>query len=354
MALFSRRDNNPSTTDRDEADDAVLAAEPTSDAPVDASAPDPETGTAAPGAEEVVPQVNISVSTFGKAASSPAPATPPGARRTARGPAQAPEQTESVPGLPDNVLVRQALAALPEQLQPADVVALMRQLLQGHLFVRVRGDARAQLAEGKDLTMAVSAIGDDRYLLAFTGGDALQASVSSDGDTQTSAMGQPALAILRNVVAGPYAGVIIDHASPGRRAILPKALVEKALSDADPAATIKNLLVQPRTDEIAAKIAAALATTRVWVAAGKVAGDGDRLGVSEVRGTDGSRHLEVFTHPLEVAVLGRSDRAVPLTPEQLAKALAADEGLTGVVVDPAGPWIQLDRAQLAPVIALSA
>lgn len=351
MALFSRRDKNPQAPDPDEVDDAARASEP---GDADTIAPVSEAGVDATTPEEVVPQVNISVSTFGKAAAAPAPATPPGARRTTRGPAEAPAQTESVPGLPDNVVVREALAALPEQLEPADVVALMRQLLQGHLFVRVRGDARALLAEGKDLTMAVSAIGDDRYLLAFTGGDALQASVGSDGDTQTSAMGQPALAILRNVVAGPYAGLIIDHASPGRRAILPKALVEKALADADPAATIKNLLVQPRTDQIAAKIAAALATTRVWVAAGKVAGDENRLGVSEVRGTDGSRHLEVFTHPLEVAVLGRSDRAVPLTPEQLAKALAADEGLTGVVVDPAGPWIQLDRAQLAPVIALSA
>ena len=204
MALFSRRDKNPSTPDRNEADDAVRAAEPTADA--DSAVPAPEAGSDAAPAEEIVPQVNISVSTFGKAAPAPAPATPPGTRRTARGPAEAPEQTESVPGLPDNVVVREALAALPEQLQPADVVALMRQLLQGHLFVRVRGDARALLAEGKDLTMAVSAMGEDRYLLAFTGGDALQASVSSDGDTQTSAMGQPALAIPRTVPPRRCAG----------------------------------------------------------------------------------------------------------------------------------------------------
>lgn len=340
MALFSRRDKKSSTPDGDEA--ANITPE---EAPDVAAEPEP-----------AVPQVNISVSTFGKPAPKPAPAASapqPGVRRVLRGPAEAPERTETVPGLPDNVLVRTALAGLPEQPVPADIVAVMRQLLQGHLFVRVRGDARAQLAEGKDLTMAVSAIGDDRYLLAFTGGEALQASVATDGDAQTSAMGQPAASILRNVIAGPYAGLILDHATPGRRAILPRALVEKALSDADPACRIKNLLAEPRTEETPLKVAEALTTTRVWVAAGAVPGDDKRLGVSEVRGADGARHLEVFTHPLEVAVLGRGDRAVPLSPEQLAKALAADAALSGIVIDPAGPWIQLSREQLAPVIALS-
>ncbi|MCR2785086.1 MULTISPECIES: SseB family protein [unclassified Microbacterium] len=338
MALFSRRDKKTSTPEGDEATDVA----PESETP---AAPEPD-----------VPQVNISVSTFGKPAPRPAaaPTAQPGVRRVLRGPAEAPERTETVPGLPDNVLVRDALAALPEEPGAADIVAIMRQLLQGHLFVRVRGDARAQLAEGKDLTMAVSAVGDDRYLLAFTGGEALQASVSSDGDAQTSAMGQPAPAILRNVVAGPYAGIILDHASPGRRIILPRALVEKALAEVDPASTIKNLLAAPRTDQTAVQIAEALTTTRMWVAAGSVPGEDKRLGVSEVRGTDGARHLEVFTHPLEVAVLGRGDRAVPLTPEQLAKAIAADEGLSGVVIDPAGPWIQLERAQLESLLALAA
>ena len=341
MALFSRRDKK--TTPSDEVETPEVAPE------AQAPAAEVEAGD--------VPQVNISMSTFGKPAPAlrPAPApVPDGAQRVQRGPAEAPARTESVPGLPDNVLVRQALTALPEQPEPSDIMTLMRQLLQGHLFVRVRGDARAQIAEGKQLTMAVSAVGDDRYLLAFTGGDALQASVAADGDKETSAMGQPVAAILRNVVDGPYAGFILDHATPGRRAILPKALVEKALQDADPEFTLKNLLAGERTDETPAAVGAALATTRVWVAAGAVPGDEKRMGVSEVRGANGSRHLEVFSHPLEVAVLGRNDRAVPLTPQQLSKALAADAGLTGVVVDPAGPWIMLDRSALAPVIALTA
>ncbi|MCR2814061.1 SseB family protein [Microbacterium sp. zg.Y1090] len=340
MALFSRRDKNPAT-------DGDAPAAPAASAQAATSEPD----AAAP--VEAVPQVNISMSTFGKAARPAPEPLPEGARRTLRGPAEAPARTETVPGLPDNMLVRAAVAAMPEQPQPVDIIALLRQLLQGHLYVRVRGDAKAQLAEGKELTMAVSALGDDRYLLAFTGGDALQDSVSSDGDAQTSAMGQPSGAVLRNVVSGPYAGIIIDHASPGRRAVLPKALIEKALSDADPAFTLKNLLAAERTEATAAAVGEALARTRVWVAAGEVPGAEKRMGVSEVRAADGSRRLEVFSHPLEVAVLGRNDRAVPLSPEQLGKAIAADEGLTGVVVDPGGPWIMLDRPALAPVIALA-
>jgi hypothetical protein len=33
--------------------------------------------------------------------------------------------------------------------------------------------------------------------------------------------------------------------------------------------------------------------------------------------------------------------------------VASEPSLTGIVVDPAGPWIELDRDDLAPVLALA-
>ena len=69
--------------------------------------------------------------------------------------AEAPAATETVPGLRDNVLLREALAALPATPDAADLLDVARQLLQGHLFLRVKGDARALLAEGKDLPLGV-------------------------------------------------------------------------------------------------------------------------------------------------------------------------------------------------------
>jgi hypothetical protein len=43
-----------------------------------------------------------------------------------------------------------------------------------------------------------------------------------------------------------------------------------------------------------------------------------------------------------------------MTAAQLAGALRVDEGIDGVIVDPGGPWIRLSRADLAPLLALSA
>jgi hypothetical protein len=341
MALFSRRGKNSPASDPDVTSEAAEVIESET---VDGSA----------AVEEAVPQVGISVSTYGQPRPAAPPVVPAGATRMKRGPAEAPAPTQSLPGLPDNTLVRAALESFPEKPQPADFIGLMRQLMQGNLYVRVRGDARAQLAEGTPITMAVSAIGDDRYLLAFTGGDALRASVQSDGDAQTSALGQPVQAVLRNVVSGPYAGMILDHATEGKRAILPRALVEKALDEADPALTIKNLLAAPRTPETASAVAAALAGARLWVAANQVSPDDDRVGVAEARRADGTRLLEIFTHPLEIATLGRNDRALPLTAEQLGRSLASDAGLAGVLIDPAGPWIELDRDALAPLLTAAA
>ena len=65
----------------------------------------------------------------------------------------------------------------------------------GHLFLRVKGDARALLSEGKDLPLGVAAVGGKQFVLAYSSGAALQASVRADGETDTSAMGQPVLAV---------------------------------------------------------------------------------------------------------------------------------------------------------------
>ena len=75
--------------------------------------------------------------------------------------------------------------------------------------------------------------------------------------------------------------------------------------------------------------------------------------VRAVAPQQGERILDVFSHPLEVVALGRGDQPTPFTAAQLAAALASDAGLSGVVLDPGGPWIRLTRAQLAPVLELA-
>lgn len=289
----------------------------------------------------------------------PATAVPPGqpesapaAPRPRRQPrAEAPPATETIPGLRDNVVLREALAALPSPATAPDLLEVARQLLQGHLFLRVKGDARALLAEGKDVPLGVAKMGDKQYVLAYSGGEALRASIAADRETDTSAMGQPVLAVVRYALAGPYAGLIIDNASAPARAVLPRELLQKLLDQADPSLAVKTLLAGERTAATASEIADALTRVKFWVAVNRSA-EG-RFGVAEARTQDGARLVEIYSHPLEVASLGRGDQAAPMTAAQLAGALRNDTGLDGVIVDPGGPWIRLSRADLAPVFAVA-
>lgn len=382
MALFSRRPKQK--PDQGEADDVVaeptpgdveeVAAESTPRDTADAageSTPGDDADSSRDDAAESATSVGISVSSYGGfgAAAPPAAAgaaeTPDAGTATAtaatasarpRGAdpatATAPRQTETIPGLRDNALLRETLARLTSKPAQGDLLNVARQMLQGHLFLRVKGDARTQLSEGNQLSLTGAKIGDRTFAVAYSSGAALGASIRADGDVDTSAMGQPTIAVLRHVVNEDAAGLIIDPASAPARAIVPRELIDRILSAIDEELTVKTLLAQERTEATAGHLAEALTRVPVWVAVNRPA-EGAPLGIAEGRSEDGSRYLEVYSHPLEVVAMGRGDQPAPLTSEQLAKTLAADEAITGVLVDPRGPWIRLTRAELAPLLALA-
>lgn len=353
MALFSRRPKKP----------AESSAEPTPEA-VDAPVEEPSVAeTAADEAMDAAASVSISVSSYGGLGAAPAASRPVSAEEpAAEAPSQlprmggrewmrtAPAQTETVPGLRDNVLLRDALGRVGDAPASQALLDVARQLMQGHVFLRVKGDARTLLAEGKPLPLGVANLGDRVFALAYSSGAALQASLKADGDADTSAMGQPVLTVLQHVFASNYDGIVLDPASTPSRAVLPTELLKRAVEQADPELTVKTLLAAERTPEVSAQVADALTRVPLWVAAGLA--EGGAPGLAEGRTADGERFLEVYSHPLEVAVMGRGDNAVPITAVQLAKALRSDDGISGVVVDPAGPWIRLSRDELAPVLAL--
>jgi hypothetical protein len=378
MAVFSRRpkrgDGAPDTTNP--ASEAVDSGEGS-----DAGAAADEV------AAESVPQVGISVSTYrggggevgqattipdapapsagdgfglgGGAPVGPAAASVPNLRAgSPAGPAEAPPQTETVPGLRDNVLLAQALGRLDAPAKPEQLLDVMRQLLQNHLFLRIKGDARAMLAEGRELPLAVARRGEESYVLVYSSGAALQAALVADKDADTSAVGQPALTILKHVIAGPYAGLIIDGSSAPARAVMPRAVLEAAVNQADPELRIKTALAAPRTPETAAAVATALTEAPLFVAVNEsgpaAEGEVPRFGIAEARTSDGRRLIEVYSHPLEVIARGRGDRPMPFQPEQLGASLRDHPAVAGVIVDAAGPWIVLDRDALAPVTALPA
>lgn len=280
---------------------------------------------------------------------SPAEQTVP---RLPLAPALPPEQTNTVDGLNDNVLLREALAELQEGATNEQLIGVMRQSLQGHLYLRVNGDAREQISSGKPLSVGVIRDGDRSFMLAYSSGRALQQSIEGAEDAAaTSAIAQPTTAVYQQVIAGGFTGIIIDNSSAPHRAVFPTELLQKALEQGDENMAIKTALAAPRDEQSAVRVAEALAGTRCWVAVND-GSNGQPVGIAEAHATDGRRFLQVFSHPLEVVALGRKDRPLPFQPEQLAKILSEHSGIAGVLVDIAGPSIAVERDALSAVLVL--
>ena len=365
MALFSRRNKT---------DDAVAEPTPLTDPPEADDAPAAEEDV------EQVPQIGISVQAFRgvganagpevalpdpdapqEASARPAPTKPtppatpiaPEKRTLPLAPAMPPEQTETVPGMKDNVLLRNALAEIGEGASNEQLIGVLRQMMQGHLYLRVHGDARAQISEGKPLSIAVVRDGERTFMLAFSSAVAVRDSVQRETEpTATSAVAQPVTAVLQQVVSGEFAGIILDNASGANRAVFPTSVLAKALEQADEGMTLKRLIAAPREQGTARTVGEALAKTQAWVAVNDGSGNG-QVGIAEAQTPDGKRFLQLFSHPLEVVALGRGDKPLPFPPEQLAKVLSSHSALAGVILDPAGPSIIVERDALAPVLVLA-
>ncbi|WP_295013299.1 SseB family protein [uncultured Microbacterium sp.] len=269
-------------------------------------------------------------------------------------PADPPEPTESIPGMPDNVLLREALAMLGEDASQAELLGVLRQSLQGNLFLSVHGDAGEQIKEGKPLSIAVVNDGENSFMLAFSTAAAVRDSVlQNEADpTETSAVIQPVQAVYQQVVQGPFAGLIIDNASAPNRVVFPSEILQKALEEGDPDFALKTLLAAPRDAGSEVGIAEALTTARLWVAVSDVDGNG-QFGIAEAHTPDGSRYLQLFSHPLEIIALGRGDQPMPFSAEQLGAVIAEHPEMTGVLIDAAGPAIAVHRDALGSVVALA-
>ncbi|WP_417507275.1 SseB family protein [Microbacterium sp.] len=374
MALFSRRKKS--------ADDAVTPAPDAKETATGSDAVNADQGTTEAEQPVEAPSIGISVQAFRgvgaqagpevalptsdaqpeAAAADPRPVQPPPPaqpaapeeRRLPLASPLPPEQTETVAGMKDNVLLREALTEIEAGASNDQLLGVMRQALQGHLYIRVNGDARAQISEGKPLSVAVVRDNDDRqFMLAFSSARAVRDSVQLEADpAATSAVAQPVTSVLQQVVSGDFAGLIVDNASAPHRVVFPTDLLQKTLEQADVDMTVKSILAAPREQDSTLKVGEALAVKRMWVAVNEGDGSG-QAGIAEAQTTDGRRFLQLFSHPLEVIALGRGDRPLPFEPEQLAKVLSSHSDMAGVIVDSAGPSIVVERDALTPVLALA-
>lgn len=347
MALFSRgkKSNEPSN----DAVDAVEEGVEQADAAVEADATDaPEAAPA--------PNVNISVGSFqglgspaGVLNQTPAPSQPaapaepvPVELELPRSPANPPENTQTIEGYTDNVLLRETLARVHEEASGVHLVGVLRNMLQGPLYVRVPANSQDAIKAGQPVPVGVARNeAGESYLLVFSSAKALFDSIKLLPDPQNAAgMAQPASLVLKQVVDGEYSGVVVDNDSAPHRAVFPKELIARALAEGDPEFRVKTLLTQPRSPEGVAQVALALTQTPIWVAVGQVDGGS---GIAEANMSTGKRYVQLFSHPIEVAAMGRGEQPGQLTPAKLRKVLEVADHTDGVLIDPAGPSMIIPR-----------
>ncbi|MFZ4894798.1 SseB family protein [Plantibacter sp. Mn2098] len=327
----------------DGADGAAAASPKAADATAASDAPEGSDANEAP-----VPHVSISVTGVSTPFGGPAPAL---AQPEA---AEAAEEEQARADAPEeNVDLGQALASLPEAEDQRGMLHVLRQSLQGKLLLstNAEGISPESQAEGR---VPLGVYRDDEgavFLLAYTSSLDLE-HARSEGETLYG-VSVPALWALEQATSDAYAGIVLNPASEGMSAVIPKELVKRMLGDGRNNNAAKQALSQPRLVDAEERVVAALAEFGCFVAGrADVDENGVRtaVGIAESRMGD-RRLLEVFTSPLEIAALGRGDDAYPLTSEELAKALLSDEDLAGIIVNPAAPWLDLDRSQLTALLA---
>ena len=299
-------------------------------------------------------------------ARSPASATDPPAPDMPPLPFALPEPppaVEVVPGMPDNVLLVAALQQLEHEPTPADMLGILRQSLQGNLFVRMKGDHLMQRMAGEPYELAYIDDGKHLFSTAYSSAaavrDALLAWGSDPADNYVAQM--PVRDVYRYVSAGPFAGLVLDDSSTPIPVTVPTGYIDEALDDSDLSFALKSLIAAPRDEHSEARVADALPSSWLWVAVRDENGSGDFV-LADVAMPDGNHYLLLFSHPFEVLSVPwemRQDHFTIAKPmqfsfEQAREVLQQNPRMTGVLVDPAGPMIAIRREVLDAVAARKA
>lgn len=274
-----------------------------------------------------------------------------------------------MPAFPTHDRARRALEALTREPEVPRVMELLRTLMTGELLLDVTGgavpagsearagsdarsgsDARAgSEAPGRAASTGTGALGEaaslpvrtglgpngERALYAFTSAAELERARPDDAPWQ--AVAHPSATVLELVQQLGATSLVLDPGGPTRQL---------------PAADLGRVLAHPRNDALAAAVLRAAAggsrddVATAFRAPGTVLVARDAAtGQVRAAGADGRRLLLAFTSGPELWARALDDQAVPMTTDDAARLLERGE-LDGVVLNVAGPSVELSRAEL--------
>jgi hypothetical protein len=223
---------------------------------------------------------------------------------------------------------------------------VIRRALVGELLLDVStsviADPDAGLQPGDRIAIAsqVDNAGK-RLLVAFTDNERLRAVTEG----RPVSLGQPAVAVLEQAVRD-YDGIVIDPRHPGMFIAYADEL-RRAMGD-DPTRSAQLATALLERDQPFLDFLAGLATSTVYVAASvQRAPDGTVTGATYpgVRDAEGRPYGVICTSPAEVWAWGEGLEARATRAANVAQ-IAIDDGHVGIMINPRGPSMTLDRAQI--------
>ncbi|WP_083587303.1 SseB family protein [Agrococcus sp. Marseille-P2731] len=248
----------------------------------------------------------------------------------------------------DNARLRRAITAFGADSSEQNMVEVIRAALVGELLLDATGsefDLRGGSAQSGSKIRIRSSVGPDgrRAMLAFTS-NAEVARMHPEG-TQHQSLARPAASVLEMAKKQGAGWLYLD---PADKTV--------ALSAKDIDFALRHL----RNDRLSAAIAAgesggsreaileALRADGPILLAGEVRGgeqrtDQPRLRMSER--ADGTRALLVFTSAPEIAARNPQDGVISTTTKRLREQLRTSTLFAGLVVNPAGPFVEVTREE---------
>ena len=251
--------------------------------------------------------------------------------------------------LVDNVPLRRAIAAFADSGEQSSYLEVVRNILHGELLFDTTGSEIAMTEDGSSLTQGStfgfrSGTGPDgeRALLAFTRQEEVLR-MHEDAPAAVQTLAQPAASTLEFATEHGYAWLYLDPAGPTCGVKL--ADVEFILK------TIRNDTVKAALDTVGptwmkdAVIDALSLGGQLLYAVNETA---DGTQVRTTVNPEGQAVAIAFTSAVEVVVRSATDAWTAIDISRIISD-ALGHSLAGLVINPAGPYVELNRDDLLRV-----
>lgn len=261
------------------------------------------------------------------------------------GPSQPVEGNAGNPGLVDNVTLRRAVAAFAAQPNQRGALEVLRLCMYGEVLLDITGSdafAGPPFAAGSRLQIRTGRGPDGRSaLFVFTNNDAI-ARLYTPG-TRTQSLVQPAAGALELARSQGDAWVYVDPAGP--TCALSAAEIDFALRNPNNEA-LKRALADHGEGRIDRRtVVEVLRRNGPMAVAADDSQGADQVRVRTASNPDGSTSIFGFTSGPEVLAFSPADAVASLSVEQVVN-MARGQGHSGIVINPAGPWLWVSIAEI--------